>query len=347
MWAAGDNTEQYWQQGREAQTIGAIMSTWTQKLPDELGVVRERSAAFAEHAWSYRPHPYPQSGVGSFAEFAPRSASADKKLDALIGSLVKNYQCDPDKLQCVPTPVFKNGSAWANGTDYLKDCGSSAPGAGGCCGKACPGPGPGIVYGGRLFVTTGGPNTSFAVGGKTGIAAADAICASQAVVLGLLEADAPAAETARYKALLADEAGCTGKPCRRATVTSGVGDGQIDWPIAKSSAYYLTDNTTLVTVSNSSGLLGVANHSKVGGGNQLSPFGRDWVTLPNRTCNDWRWTIGMSGGPFGVSLGSQGWVRQGFWATAGVPPAVAEPCGHGDFICVEMAAVVLEAFRHG
>ena len=53
-------------------------------------------------------------------------------------------------------------------------------------------------------------------------------------------------------------------------------------------------------------MLGVANHTKVGGGNQIAPFGPGWATLQNRTCDSWRWTHGVAGGPHGVALGSQG-----------------------------------------
>jgi hypothetical protein len=60
----------------------------------------------------------------------------------------------------------------------------------------------------------------------------------------------------RYKALLSDEGGCAGQPCRRATVTPGVGDGAIDWVIAPNAAYYAIDNVTLVTWSNTSRMLG-------------------------------------------------------------------------------------------
>ena len=51
------SNEQYWVPGREAQTIGAIMSTWTAKQPDELGTVRVKAAAFSEHVWNYQPWP--------------------------------------------------------------------------------------------------------------------------------------------------------------------------------------------------------------------------------------------------------------------------------------------------
>ena len=97
------------------------------------------------------------------------------------------------------------------------------------------------------------------------------------------------------------------------------------------------DNVTLVTWSNSSGMLGKANHTKVGHDNQLSAFGPGWITLANRTCNSWRWTVGMEGGPYGKAVGSAGWNQQGFEATAGIE--IGLPCTSGDFICVEMAVV--------
>ena len=316
--------EQYWVPGREAQILGAIMSTWTAKQPDELGLVREKAAAFAEHAWNYRPWPYPESGPGSWAEFQPRSAAADTLLDAYIGSLIRNYNCDQQTLQCVPMQRFPNGTHFTNGSDWQSNCGSQHGKE--CCGKPCPGPAPGIVYGGRLFVTHGGPSTNMSFGGKTGIAAADALCASQAPTDSGLPAE-------YYKALLADEAGCGGKPCRRASVTPGWGDGAIDWVIAPNAAYYLLDNTTLVTVSNATRMLGVANHTKVGGGNQLAPFVKGWVTAPNSTCNSWRWTSGMPGGPYGVTLGSQGYPREPF--TGGG----SYRCSRSDFICVEMGSL--------
>lgn len=99
----------------------------------------------------------------------------------------------------------------------------------------------------------------------------------------------------------------------------------------------MLDNVTLITWSNASAMLGVANHTKIGRDNQLSPFGPGWVTLENRTCNSWRWARGMQGGPYGKAVGSAGWIAQPFTATAGV--AVGLPCDAGDFICVEMARV--------
>eukprot|EP01046_Picozoa_sp_COSAG06_P043209 COSAG06_NODE_5626_length_3352_cov_2.577928_5_plen_125_part_00 len=104
--------EQYWIPGREPQTIGAIMSTWTAKQPDELGLVREKAGAFAEHAWNYRPYPYPKTGLGSWLEFEARDRRTDEQLDRVLGPLIRNYRCDETTLQCQPMPKFPNGSVW-------------------------------------------------------------------------------------------------------------------------------------------------------------------------------------------------------------------------------------------
>ena len=73
-----------------------------------------------------------------------------------------------------------------------------------------------------------------ALNAKTGLAAADAICAIEAVSKGIL---VETAQLHRYRALLVDEDGCGGQPCRRASLTPGLGDGAIDWVIAPTAAY--------------------------------------------------------------------------------------------------------------
>ncbi len=172
-----------------------------------------------------------------------------------------------------------------------------------------------------------------ALAAKTGLAAADAICAIEAVAKGIL---VEVAQIRRYRALLVDEAGCDGKPCRRASVTPGVGDGAVDWVIGSTAAYFKLDNQTLVVVSNSSHMLGnQGNGSAVlGGGNQLAPLGPGWVTLPNSTCDSWRWAEGMAGGPYGTLLGSAGWPNMPFNCGNGCVPF---PCVMDDFVCIEMA----------
>ena len=214
-------------------------------------------------------------------------------------------------------------------------------------------------FGGRLWITqqsglAGKFNTSFAssdvlavyklnkieipaalataLAGKRGLAAADAICAIEAVALGLVTEPTG---LSRYKALLVDEAGCDGKPCRRASVTPGVGDGAIDWVIKASAAYFKLDNQTLVAVSNLTRMLGKQGNGSavLGGGNQLAPMSAGWTTPSNSTCNSWRWSVGMPGGPFGVNLGGAGWPGQPLYGDQGR----LFPCDAGDFVCVEMS----------
>eukprot|EP01052_Picozoa_sp_SAG31_P037720 SAG31_NODE_4914_length_2868_cov_1.328040_1_plen_58_part_10 len=55
--------------------------------------MREKAGAFAEHAWNYRPWPYPDTGIGSWLEFQPRNTAADMLLDRLIEPLIRNYYC--------------------------------------------------------------------------------------------------------------------------------------------------------------------------------------------------------------------------------------------------------------
>ena len=85
-----------------------------------------------------------------------------------------------------------------------------------------------------------------------------------------------------------------------------------------------------VSLSNSSRMLGENNASLPGARNQLAPFGHGWVTPRNSTCDSWRWSRGMEGGPFGATLGGAGWPKQPFIGNQGR----AFPCVDGDFICV-------------
>ena len=58
-----------------------------------------------------------------------------------------------------------------------------------------------------------------------------------------------------YKYYIICNTGCNGSPCRRASVTSSTGDGQIDWPLQPNSYYYSLDLNTLITTTDSAGLL--------------------------------------------------------------------------------------------
>ena len=74
------------------------------------------------------------------------------------------------------------------------------------------------------------------------MASADAACT----------ADAP--DGVKAMAIIVDEAGCGGQPCRRASLTSrlvngtkevGNGDGQIGWPLKPLHLYTRTDNSSV------------------------------------------------------------------------------------------------------
>ena len=112
--------------------------------------------------------------------------------------------------------------------------------------------------------------------------------------------------------------------------------GAIDWVLAANAAYFKLDNTTLVALSNTSRMLGKQGNGSavLGGGNQLAPMGPGWVTVPNTTCDSWRWSIGMAGGPFGALLGSAGWPNLPLNCGNGCRRF---PCKLDDFVCVEMA----------
>jgi hypothetical protein len=103
-----------------------------------------------------------------------------------------------------------------------------------------------------------------------GIAGADAICSA--------EAGGPA------KALLSDESGCSGGPCRRAS------SPQIDWPLRPLTTYYTADFSSVLATTDSSGLLPAQLSSAVivsGCLNEATGLGSDWSTLAGYTCKDW------------------------------------------------------------
>ena len=157
-------------------------------------------------------------------------------------------------------------------------------------------PHPDLPWGGRLFFTKLRTHV------VTGVASADAACSSEA----------PAGVKA--KAILVDEAGCGGLPCRRGSLTSsctpatahkgemctkvGHGDGQIDWPLKPSRLYSRVDNTT-VGYTEPTGLFSMPlfwfvdpdwrNHNGHHNGmyNQPSGLDRDFTTRANLTCNSW------------------------------------------------------------
>mmetsp|Transcript_18171 Transcript_18171/g.26239 ORF Transcript_18171/g.26239 Transcript_18171/m.26239 type:complete len:384 (+) Transcript_18171:326-1477(+) len=135
-----------------------------------------------------------------------------------------------------------------------------------------------------------------------GIAGADAICTA--------EAGGPA------KALLTDETGCGGNPCRRAA------SPQIDWPLLPRTAYYTADFSAVVATTDSSGLLPAQLSNPVivpGCNNQATGMGGDWSTRTGFTCSDW------------TSSASSGRVAVGWLCPDGL--GTSNLLNGGDFDC--------------
>jgi lysophospholipase L1-like esterase len=172
---------------------------------------------------------------------------------------------------------------------------------------------PPAPYAGRLFVTAAMVSTDFG-----GIAGADALCS------------AAAGEPA--KALLVDETGCGGAPCRRATVTPWAGDGQLDWPLKPHAMYYSLDNKTAVGFTDAAGLLDFPLFQPVRAKcqNMASGMSTDWTTRAGKTCASW--TAGADA-PAGVSQGV-GWTCA---LDDGLFDGGVVACGENDFICVTAA----------
>lgn len=135
-------------------------------------------------------------------------------------------------------------------------------------GRPRPAPKP---HGGRLFLTASSYDLDLG-----GIAGADRLCSA--------EAGEPA------KALLADEAGCAGAPCRRASLSPFRGDGQVDWPLRAGRSYTrFGDNATQVGFTDEAGLLAFPLYKPIVAGchNQASGIDTDWTTRTNETCGSW------------------------------------------------------------
>lgn len=169
---------------------------------------------------------------------------------------------------------------------------------------------PPAPYAGRLFVTAAMASTNFG-----GIAGADALCT------------AAAGEPA--KALLVDEAGCGGAPCRRASLSPWAGDGQRDWPLKPHAMYYSMDNATAVGFTDGAALLAYPLFKPVRAAcqNMASGMAADFTTRANATCASW--TAGADA-PAGVSQGV-GWTCA---LDDGLFDGGAVPCGSNDMVCV-------------
>lgn len=116
-----------------------------------------------------------------------------------------------------------------------------------------------------------------------GIAGADKICTSEAGIPS--------------KALLVDETGCSGKPCRKAS------SPQIDWPLKPSKAYYNLDGSAVIATTSADGLLpaNLASPVSFTGGclNEITGMAKDWSTRSGFTCQSWTTSTGQ---------GAVGWL---------------------------------------
>ena len=143
-----------------------------------------------------------------------------------------------------------------------------------------------------------------------GIAGADAICTTEA---GGYSA----------KALLVDETGCNGQPCRRATITPYIGDGQIDWPLIPNTAYYNANLSLVVATTRPNGLFPSTLLAAITAPNclnQASGLDNDWTTRVGMTCGNWR----QSTGEIGVghicsdTFSTKNFINGGSWSQCSV-----------------------------
>lgn len=94
-----------------------------------------------------------------------------------------------------------------------------------------------------------------------------------------------------YKALLVDETGCIGStPCRRASITANIGDGQIDWVFKPNTNYVRSDGVTPIMTTNVNGLFifgtltnGWTSAALTG----ISGMSGTWVTFAGLTCTNY------------------------------------------------------------
>lgn len=90
-----------------------------------------------------------------------------------------------------------------------------------------------------------------------------------------------------YKALLVDESGCSSIPCRRASVTANVGDGQIDWVLKPNTNYVRADGVTPIMTTNANGLFifGTLTNSWTSSVTTgISGMSGNWTTFSTLTC---------------------------------------------------------------
>jgi len=116
----------------------------------------------------------------------------------------------------------------------------------------------------RLFLTSQSYD-----GNLGGISGADQICSAEA------------GENA--KALLVDENGCNGRPCRQAK------PHQVDWPLLPSTTYYSKDFSQIIATTDQYGFLPIGLVSALASSctNELIGLDENWNTQANLTCSSW------------------------------------------------------------
>lgn len=126
----------------------------------------------------------------------------------------------------------------------------------------------------RLFV-----NSTLTKGNLGGIAGADATCSS----------DPKCPAGSQCKAILGADSGI-----RVATITGGVGDGQVDWVLKPYASYFQSDNLTPIGTTNGVSLftLPVLNGIESPGVTTWTGLGTSWQSDPNNCTN---WSNSISG----------------------------------------------------
>jgi hypothetical protein len=167
----------------------------------------------------------------------------------------------------------------------------------------------------RIYVT----GTDYSISTVGSVAGADTICMNDSAK--------PTPSTV-YKALLGDQTGCSGSPCRRASNTPNVGDGQIDWVLKPNTNYYRADGTTLIMTTNSNSIFIFGNFTNSITSVSLTPMtgmSGSWTTFSNSNCVNYSFT---ASGSVTTSLSNS-------TATASISGAGMSCGGNYPLYCVE------------
>lgn len=129
----------------------------------------------------------------------------------------------------------------------------------------------------KTFVTS----VAYSVPTIGSIAGADTICNN--------DAGKPAGGSI-YKALLVDESGCSSNPCRRASTTANLGDGQIDWVLKPNTNYVRANGTTPIMTTNANGLFVFGTLTNSWSSTALtgiSGMSGSWTVFAGLTCSNY------------------------------------------------------------